>query len=96
MYPYHPITVQEISEYDKQTRIKFSNWLLQCRSQLYYIFLNDEAYFLLDGIINKYDCTIWALENIHKTVAKSLYSQKILVWMEFSSNFKLTLVFPKC
>ena len=58
MYPYHPTTVQEIKESDKQVHLEFSNWLLQCQSLWHNIIWSNEAYFSIDGTVNKHNCTI--------------------------------------
>ena len=54
---------------------------------------SDEAYFSLDGVVNKHNCVIWAFRNPHASVTQSLHSPKVCVWMALSASYKLTPFF---
>ncbi|GBM61424.1 hypothetical protein AVEN_70781-1 [Araneus ventricosus] len=49
------------------------------------IWFSDEAYFNLDGFVNKQNWRIWGTENPHVAVPSSLYSPKVMVWDAISS-----------
>ena len=49
----------------------------------------DKSYFSLDGTVNRHNCTIWADQNPHKITTKGLHSEKVCVWMEYTSSYKL-------
>ena len=51
--------------------------------------MSDEAYFTVDGAVNRHNCVIWAYENHHVVLTKSLISPKVCVWMAFSAKNKL-------
>ncbi|GBL95705.1 hypothetical protein AVEN_661-1 [Araneus ventricosus] len=47
---------------------------------------SDEAYFNLDGFVNKHKWRIWETENPHVVVLSFLYSPKVMVWAAISSK----------
>jgi hypothetical protein len=49
----------------------------------------DEANFTLDGSVYTHQCIIWSASNPHATVMKSLYPEKVTVWIGFTANFIL-------
>ena len=54
---------------------------------------SDEAYFSMNGMVNRHNCIIWAAENPRKVVTTSLHPAKLSVWMAFSANYKLKAFF---
>ncbi|GBN32900.1 hypothetical protein AVEN_231834-1 [Araneus ventricosus] len=50
------------------------------------IWFSDEAYFNLDGFVNKQNWRIWGTENLHVAVPSSLYSPKVMIWASISSK----------
>ncbi len=88
MYPYHITTHQAITSNDKITRMQFAKWVLEHQALIPDVLWSDEAIFSLDGVVNRHNCIIWALENPHRTLSVSLHSPKICVWMGFSSTSK--------
>lgn len=89
MYPYKITLCQEITKDDKAARIHFSQWVLDHQHLLKDIMWSDEAYFSLDGTVNRHNCVIWAYQNPHATVTESLHPEKVCVWMGFSAKHKL-------
>ncbi|GFS55201.1 t-complex protein 1 subunit delta [Nephila pilipes] len=50
------------------------------------IWLSDEAYFTLDGHLNKQNYRYWDRERLEITVVRSLHPKKFLVWCAISSH----------
>ncbi|GBM52615.1 hypothetical protein AVEN_16730-1 [Araneus ventricosus] len=50
------------------------------------IWFLDEAYFNLDGFVNKQNWRIWGTENPHVAVSSSPYSPKVMIWAAISSK----------
>lgn len=89
MYPYHLTVTQEITESDKVKRVEFAQWLLQNPQLMPHILWSDEAYFSLNGVVNKHNCIIWAFENPRRSISESLHSPQVCVWMAVSMDYKL-------
>ena len=87
LYPYHFTLLQNITEEDKEQRVKFANWLLLDNEEIIpNILWSDEANFSVDGIINKHNCVIWSREAPHQYLTHNLHSPHLCVWMGFSSK----------
>lgn len=84
---------QEITHVDKENRLKFARWLLENMHLIQNIVWSDEAYFSLDGTINRHNCAVWSMVNPHMRITKSLHSPKLCVWIGFSANLILTPFF---
>ena len=50
---------------------------------------SDEAYFTLDGLVNRHNCVILSFENPKAALSKSLHLQKLCVWNAFSAEHRL-------
>ncbi|GFT71062.1 t-complex protein 1 subunit delta [Nephila pilipes] len=50
------------------------------------IWFSDEAYFTLDGHLNKQNYLYWGRERLEITVVRSLHPKKFLVWCAISSH----------
>ncbi|GFT24604.1 t-complex protein 1 subunit delta [Nephila pilipes] len=50
------------------------------------IWFSDEAYFTLDGHLNKQNYRYWGRERLEITVVRSLHPKKFLVWCAISSH----------
>lgn len=87
--PYHIQLCQAITEDDKMKRLDFANWILQNQELLKDVLWSDEAYFSLDGVVNRHNCVIWSYENPRAVMSRSLHPEKICVWMGFSSEYHL-------
>lgn len=59
------------------------------RTWLDRIIFTDEANFSLSGQVNTWNTRIWSDVNPHRFVEKPLHSDKVAVWMGFSSDFIL-------
>ena len=89
---YHPYKLrlhQELLPADLPQRINFANWILRNEESLKNIIWSDEAYFSLDGEVNRHNSVVWACENPNKIITKKLHSPKVCVWMGFSAKHKL-------
>ena len=93
MNPYKISLLQSITEEDKTKRLEFSKWVLANPELIHDIVWTDEAYFSLDGLVNRHNCVIWSFQNPHRYMQKSLHPLKVCVWMGFSARYKLTPVF---
>jgi len=91
--PYKISLLQSITELDKAKRLEFAQWILRNQHLLPDILWTDEAYFSVDGLVNRHNCVIWANENPHKMLMKSLHPEKVCVWMAFGANYKLAPFF---
>ena len=87
--PYHIQLCQAITEDDKIKRLDFAYWVLQNQELLKNVLWSDEAYFSLDGMVNRHNCVIWNYENPRVIMSRSLHPEKICVWMGFSSEYQL-------
>lgn len=87
VYPYRPVKVQCLSNYDKIFRCesaKLFNERLPKKLDL--MFFSDECTFYTDGTVNRWNNRIWQFErpdNFYCT--KSQSSQRITVWAAISS-----------
>lgn len=89
MYPYKISLTQALNEDDYPKRLAFAHWVKDNIASLNHVIWSDEAYFSLDGVVNRHNCTIWAYENPHQQQQKSLHSKKLCVWLGFSATCKL-------
>ncbi|GBM16147.1 hypothetical protein AVEN_163161-1 [Araneus ventricosus] len=83
-------TRQPLSVNAIDARYDFANTMLQLVDEgdidVGNIWFSDEAYFNLDGFVNKQSWSIWGTENPHVAVPSSLYSLKVMVWVAISSK----------
>ncbi|GBM45083.1 hypothetical protein AVEN_152337-1 [Araneus ventricosus] len=90
MFPYKIQTLQPLSANAIDARYDFANAMLQLMDEgdidVGNIWFSDEAYFNLDGFVNKQNWRIWGTENPHVAVPSSLYSPKVMVWAVISSK----------
>lgn len=95
MYPYKIQMVHQLLPIDHQSRLTFSQRLLQLSNEIpdFYakLLMSDEAHFHLSGHVNKQNSRFWATENpqiLHET---PLHPQKVTVWCAVCS---LTVIGP--
>jgi len=50
------------------------------------LWISDEAYFCLSGVVNKQNMRFWGLENPHVTHEQPLHDEKLLVWCAMSEH----------
>jgi hypothetical protein len=89
LYPYHLTLLQDITQEDRVDRVQFSQWMLENQRILTDVLWSDEAYFSLDGHVNRHSCIIWGSEKPTFPLTESLHSPKVCVWMGFTAKFKL-------
>lgn len=91
--PYRLQIVQELKENDNVKRMQFARAMIQkindSPSFLSSILWSDEAHFSLDGCVFTRQCIIWAPEKPTAAIEKPLHSQKVTVWVGFTSEFIL-------
>lgn len=59
MYPYRPLLVHALTDYDKLVRVDACQRLLQLMNDDKLIVYSDEAIFRTDGFVNRWDCRLW-------------------------------------
>ena len=89
MYPYRIHHSQSITEEDKCHRLQFAQMMLNNRHLIPKVIWSDEAYFSIDGVINRHNCVIWSVSNPHHTISSGLHSPKMCVWMGISAQLKI-------
>lgn len=81
-------TVQELKTPDRGARIHFCRWFrsfIQLGLHvLGTLFFSDEAWFHLDGNVNKQNCRLWSTSKPDATLQKPLHSSKVGVWCAIS------------
>ena len=50
------------------------------------LWISDETYFCLSGVVNKQNMRFWGLENPHVTHEQPLHDEKLLVWCAMSEH----------
>ena len=63
MRTYHISLHQTITDADTQHRFQFAQWILANDNLLDDVLWSDEAYFSMDGMVNRHNCIIWANKN---------------------------------
>ena len=53
---------QQLQGGDMPKRVEFAQWILQNQPPLDRIMWSYQAYFSLDGVVNRHNCVIWAYE----------------------------------
>ena len=88
--PYRLQVTQALKRGDKSKRLEFCTWFLQrlrVRPRFNEVlYMSDEANFYLNGLVNKYNCRVWALENPHATVQHEMQAAHLTVWCALSST----------
>lgn len=90
MFPYRIQTRQPLTAASINSRETFANDMVQMIDvgdiNVDNILFSDEAYFQLDGYVNKQNWRIWGTENPHVAVPSSLHPPKVMVWAAISSK----------
>jgi len=86
LYPYKLSSLIDLTHVAKTKRMEFCEWLMSSDS-MPDILWSDEAYFSLNGEVNKHNCIVWAAEKPEPRVVVKSYPPKICVWMGFSGHF---------
>lgn len=89
MYPYHMTLTHGITDDDKPKRMEFAQWIIENESVLPNVLWSDEAYFSMDGTVNRHNCVIWAYQNPKVNLTTKLHSEKVCVWMAFTAEYQL-------
>ncbi|KAA3669773.1 uncharacterized protein DEA37_0011453 [Paragonimus westermani] len=89
LQPYKIKLLQALDPADYPQRLAFAQWIQGNINKLDNIIWSDEAYFSMDGIVNRHNCVIWAYENPRAIQSSSLHPEKLCVWIGFSSRHKI-------
>ncbi|GFS75525.1 PPDK_N domain-containing protein, partial [Nephila pilipes] len=88
--PYKIQVTQPLKEDHTQRRSEFAQLMLEKLQtgeiDVKKIWFSDEAYFTLDGHLNKQNYRYWGRERLEITVVRSLHPKKFLVWCATSSH----------
>ncbi|GFS97232.1 t-complex protein 1 subunit delta [Nephila pilipes] len=88
--PYKIQVTQPLNEDHTQRRSEFPQLMLEKLQtgeiDVKKIWFSDEAYFTLDGHLNKQNYRYWGRERLEITVVRSLHPKKFLVWCAISSH----------
>ncbi|CAL1276577.1 unnamed protein product [Larinioides sclopetarius] len=88
--PYKIQVTQPLNEDHTQRRSEFAQLMLEKLQtgeiDVKKIWFSDEAYFSLDGHLNKQNYRYWGRERPEITVVRSLHPKKFLVWCAISSH----------
>ena len=73
--------VQELKPIDHPMRFRFAKWATywRCRFWQKKIIFSDEAYFDLGGYVDKQNCLIWDLENMHAYIEKPTHPKQVTI-----------------
>lgn len=76
--------VQQLEWHDHPRRRTFADWALnKLKDDPHFyrkIIFSDEAYFWLNGYVNKQNCRIWSSEQPEEILETPLHPQKVTVW----------------
>ena len=88
LFPYKIQLQQPLSHANIESRFEFANHMIalieEKKIDIKRIHFTDEAYFHLDGYVNKQNYRYWGSENPHLTEIKSLHPVKVSVWAAIS------------
>ena len=81
LYPYKLEIKQTLTDKDKEKRFQMSTWFNEMMENDEHwvgkIWFSDEAYFHLDGSVNRQNCRIWGTGPPNFVTTKSLHSRKL-------------------
>lgn len=82
--------VQPLTSGNKETIFKFAQDILRMSRNSSFdinkVWFSDEAYFQLEGYVNKQNYRFWGTTNPHVTLAKPLHPKKLLVWCAINAR----------
>lgn len=90
LFPYKFQITQPVNDDHKERRMEFAVEILERISNNTFdsnkCWFSDEAYFSLDGHLNKQNVRHWGRSKPEVTVTRSLHPQKVLVWAAISAD----------
>ena len=97
METFIPRLVHVLNENDHDRRMEFCEWYQAKCAEVdklpYKIVWSNEATFKLNGSINRHNCSYWAAENPHVTVAHQVNLPGVTVWCGLSACGLIGLFF---
>jgi len=79
LFPYKITVMHKLTATDKEQRLQFTLWAMEEEAVLHNTWFTDEAYFHLNGVINKQNVRFWARELPHTLHEKENYGAKVNV-----------------
>jgi len=78
--------LHKLTATDKEQRLQFALWTVEEEAVLHNTRFTDEAYFHLNGVVNKQNVRLWARELPHTLHEKENYGAKVNVWTTVSTH----------
>jgi hypothetical protein len=96
--PYHPISVQALSEDDFQSRIEFAETFAAVRSRegdsfIDRIIYSDESIFHVNGQVNRHNCVCWSPTNPQRILPVLSIGLRVMVWAGIWSGGRVGPIF---
>jgi len=101
LFPYKITVMPKLMAIDKEQRVQFALWAMEKEAVLRSTWFTDEAYFPLNGVVNKQNVWFWARDLPHThCMRKKIMEQKLMCWPQFqptesSVHFSLMTPSPK-
>ena len=90
MTPYKVQLVQELKPIDHPMSFRFAKWACDRLTEdadfgkkKKKINFSEEAHFDLGGYVNKRNCRIWCIENLHAYIEKPTHPKRVTIWCGF-------------
>jgi hypothetical protein len=92
--------LHKLTAIDKERRLQFALWAMEEEAVLHNTWFRDEAYFHLNGVVNKQNVRFWARELSHTLHEKENYGEKLMCGSQFQPtestvHFSLMTPSPK-
>jgi len=79
LFPYKITVIHKLTAIDKEWRLQFAFWAMEEEAVLHNSWFTDEAYFHLNGVVNKQNVPFWVRELPHTLHEKENYGAKVNV-----------------
>ena len=76
----------KLTAIDKERRLQFALWAMEEEAVLHNTWFTDEAYFHLNGVVNKQNVRFWARELPHTLHEKENYGARVNAWIAISTH----------
>lgn len=88
LYPYKMTVAHKLTARDKERRLQFARWAIEQDQEavLHNTWFSDEAYFYVNGVVNRQNVRFWAREPPRVIHMKDTYGEKVCVWVAMSSH----------
>lgn len=86
LFPYKMTVMHKLTARDMERRLQFASWAMEEEAVLHNTWYSDEAYFYVNGVVNKQNVRFWAREHPRIVNMKDTYGEKVCVWVAMSSH----------